>query len=168
MAVPSSGTLTMQGIAQERLYGTYGTGTITGPIVTTDLINGGNSGGSGNNYPALNTHSPSGPNTSTPHAINEWYGYNQNYSSLTSFYITNPSPKGGAFSCTYTTNLQRWHNGSGSVPANGSIVYSNSSGTTFGSAGYFGFAPTNSVYSWSKGYISSSGVVSNNYICLQP
>jgi len=54
MAVPSSGTLTMQGLAQEALYGTYGSGTITSPIHLYDLVNGGNSAGSGNSYPTVN------------------------------------------------------------------------------------------------------------------
>ena len=58
MAVPSSGTLSMQSLAQECLYGTYGSGTITGPISMYNLVNGGNTGGgatSGNTYPTINT-----------------------------------------------------------------------------------------------------------------
>ena len=58
MAVPSSGTLSMQSMAQECLYGTYGSGTITGPISMYNLVNGGNTGGgatSGNTYPTVNT-----------------------------------------------------------------------------------------------------------------
>ena len=35
MAVPSSGVLTMLGIAQERKFSTYGTGTISNPILLT-------------------------------------------------------------------------------------------------------------------------------------
>ena len=84
MAVPSSGTITLLGIAQERYYGTYGTGTITGPIVYQDLINGGNAGGSGMTYPALNTSSASLPTTTTPWPMNEWYSYDQNATSCTS------------------------------------------------------------------------------------
>lgn len=52
--VPSSGTLSMQSMAQEALYGTYGSGTITGPISLYDMTNGGNTNGSGNSYPAVN------------------------------------------------------------------------------------------------------------------
>ena len=58
MAVPSSGTLSMQDIAQERLNSTYGSGSVTGPISMYNLVNGGNTGGavtSGNTYPAVNT-----------------------------------------------------------------------------------------------------------------
>ena len=77
MAVPSSGTLTMLGLWQERAYGTYGSGAnAPHPYSLTDLVNGG-----GQNFiPALNTSSPSKPNTTAPHAMNEWYGYDQDYS----------------------------------------------------------------------------------------
>ena len=54
MAVPTSGVLTLEKIAQEALYGTYGSGTITPPIYLYDLVNGGNSAGSGNSYPTVN------------------------------------------------------------------------------------------------------------------
>ena len=58
MAVPGSGTLSMQDIAQERLNSTYGSGNVSGPISMYNLVNGGNTGGavtSGNTYPAINT-----------------------------------------------------------------------------------------------------------------
>ena len=54
MAVPTSGSLSQLAIAQEALYGTYGSGTITGPISLYDMINGGNTKGSGNSYPTVN------------------------------------------------------------------------------------------------------------------
>ena len=54
MAVPTSGALSMLDIAQEALYGTWGSGAITGPISMYDMINGGNSHGSGNSYPTVN------------------------------------------------------------------------------------------------------------------
>ena len=56
MAVPGSGTLSMLNIAQEALYGTWGSGTITGPISLYDMVNGGNANGSGNSYPTVNTN----------------------------------------------------------------------------------------------------------------
>ena len=45
----------MLNIAQEALYGTWGSGTITGPISLYDMVNGGNTNGSGNSYPTVNT-----------------------------------------------------------------------------------------------------------------
>ena len=65
MAVPSSGTLSMLDIAQECKHGTYGSGSITGPISMYNLINGGNTGGavtSGETYPTINTND-------TPHPL---------------------------------------------------------------------------------------------------
>jgi hypothetical protein len=67
MAVPTTGTLTMLGLAQEALYGTYGSGTITSPIHLYDLVNGGNSAGSGNSYPTVNTGCT--PNPTDPDSL---------------------------------------------------------------------------------------------------
>jgi len=53
MAVPTSGPLSMKDMAQEALYGTWGSGTITGSIGLYALVNGGNQN-SGNTYPAIN------------------------------------------------------------------------------------------------------------------
>ena len=64
MAVPTSGSLSMLDMAQEALYATYGTGSVTGPISMYDMINGGNAGGSGNTYPTLNTSCDPHPGTS--------------------------------------------------------------------------------------------------------
>jgi len=55
MAVPSSGQLSQLAMAQEALYGTYGSGSVTGPISLYDMVNGGNTNGSGNSYPTINT-----------------------------------------------------------------------------------------------------------------
>ena len=66
MTVPLSGILTMEGLAQEALYGTYGTGTITSPIHMYDLVNGGNTAGSGNSYPAVNQDCTPNPATRGP------------------------------------------------------------------------------------------------------
>ena len=76
MAVPSSGTLTMLGIANERKVGNYNALNIfLNPILMTDLINGGGL----NNFPPLNVQSPFKPNSSTPHSMSEWYSYDQDY-----------------------------------------------------------------------------------------
>ncbi len=63
MAVPSSGTLSQLVLAQEALYGTYGSGSVTGPISLYDMVNGGNTNGSGNSYPTVNTCGTPNPAT---------------------------------------------------------------------------------------------------------
>jgi hypothetical protein len=77
MSVPTTGGLSLRNIARERLYGNYGGGgTITGAVSMFDLLNGGNAGGSGNTYPALNQAcfnvAPNG-------SMNSWRGYCQNW-----------------------------------------------------------------------------------------
>jgi hypothetical protein len=52
--VPDSGSLSQLAMAQEALHGTYGSGSITGPISLYDMVNGGNTNGSGNSYPTVN------------------------------------------------------------------------------------------------------------------
>ena len=77
MAVPSSGSLNMSGLAKEKLYDDYNSSsTAIGPIFMSDLVTGGNSSGSAESYDATNTSSSSFPNNATPHAFSEWYGYN--------------------------------------------------------------------------------------------
>jgi len=80
MAVPSSGAITMLGIAQERKYGSYGFGTISSPITMFDLLN----GGGANAFPSLNTC----PQPNTPsYSMSGWYGYNQSASCSTCYEI---------------------------------------------------------------------------------
>jgi hypothetical protein len=74
MSVPSSGELTMLGIAKERKFGNYySSSTLEYPILITDLIDGGGLNG----FPALNENSRHMPSTSTPYLLSEWYGYVQ-------------------------------------------------------------------------------------------
>ena len=76
MAVPSSGTLTMLGLARERkVCDYYSSVTLFYPILMSDLINGGGQ----NSFPALNVNSPSKPTTSKPFPMSEWYSYDQDY-----------------------------------------------------------------------------------------
>lgn len=123
MAVPSTGTLTMLGIAQERKLSTYGTGTISDPILMTDLI----SGGGNNSFPALNTASPAKPNTSTPHAVNEWYSYDQDATSGYSGNISNRSESSANEACQgLDVETAVYKNGSSSTPVVGNHLFTNS------------------------------------------
>jgi len=137
MAVPSSGTITLLGLAQEALYGTYGSGSITYPIAMYDLVNGGNSQGSGNSYPAVNQNCMS---ITTPHEMSEWYGYAKNCSpstgntqySSSSAYTTEIS----ACNSTYLGN-SFWHNGQGTYPISGDGVWYNEDHSTSLSDNYY-------------------------------
>jgi len=145
MAVPNTTTFTMQDV---RLALGLPSNTNLAQCVTTANSQGGwDASYSGSKNSLLNFRNYTAP------------------PALTSFYRTNISSKAGFFSCSYTTNLRLWHNGTGYLPVDGNIVYSNSAGTAFAPQGFFGFAPTNGSPAQTKGYISSSGVVSNAAIC---
>ena len=73
---PSSGTLTMIGLAREKVYDNYNSGTTPStPYSLYDLVNGGYTNGSGVNFESTNADSTSRPNTGTPHGFLEWYSY---------------------------------------------------------------------------------------------
>lgn len=87
--VPASGAISQRGLAREKIYDNYSSGSaVTGSIHMYDLVNGGSSAGSGVSYEATNTVSSSYPNTSTPHAFSEWRSYDHDYVTSPSSYIT--------------------------------------------------------------------------------
>lgn len=113
MAVPTSGSLSMLAMAQEALYATYGTGSVTGPISMYDMINGGNAGGSGNSYPSINTACTPNPEESLLNSTTITL-YNSNYQNGAAAYI------------------------SGSTLTTGMTIYTNPcGGTTIGSGNYW-------------------------------
>ena len=76
MAVPSSGELSMAGLHMEKVNDNYsGFGSAPSYISLYDLVNGGNTNGSGVSYDTTNTQSAQSPNTIVPHAMSEWYSY---------------------------------------------------------------------------------------------
>ncbi len=77
MAIPTSGVLSVYAMAQEALYGTYGSGTITGPISIYDMVNGGDSHGSGNSYPTVNDNCTPNPLERTAVPLYQMYKSSQ-------------------------------------------------------------------------------------------
>src|SRR5210317_1616735 len=76
MAVPGSGQLNMLKLAREKVYDDYNSSSaITAPISMYDLVNGGNTNGSGVSYDSTNFGSTSHPDLDTPHSFSEWYSY---------------------------------------------------------------------------------------------
>ena len=86
-------------------------------------------------YGTVNTANPSAnrPNGSTPHEMSEFYSYDHDYVALTSF-STLVSTNFGL--CGNTLTGTAWHDGSGTLPANGDRIYSNSSGTSTHNSSY--------------------------------
>ena len=75
MAVPSSGAISLTGLAGEKLNDDYDDQDFDDVISLTDLVLGGNTNGSHESWEATNANSTSKPDTSAPHAMSEWYGY---------------------------------------------------------------------------------------------
>jgi hypothetical protein len=77
MAVPSTGDVSMLGLAREKVYDLYtSTSTPTAPYSMYDLVNGGDTNGSGVSFETTNSNSSSRPDSSSPHEFSEWYSYN--------------------------------------------------------------------------------------------
>lgn len=98
MTVPSSGQLTIKGLASEKINGSYDpNATVTGPISLYDLFIGGNTKGSGVSYDTTNTLSPSYPKpinesqflqgTDMPMTMDEWHSYDHDSGIQCSSYI---------------------------------------------------------------------------------
>ena len=86
MAVPSSGTLSMLGLAREKEWDDYNSTSSTyTPISLLDLAE------TFANFDGTNTNGVSYPDTSKPHAMSEWYGYDHDYgiqcNTLTSYQL---------------------------------------------------------------------------------
>ena len=141
MAVPTEGTLSQLAMAQEALYATYGSGTVTGPISLYDMVNGGNANGSGNSYPAINTGCLPNP-------------ANRTYNSFTASIY-------GQASC-----VNVFYSGSLSSLTNGSQLYSSNGGATNLTAGNYFVCDNITVFGCIAGcatfIINSSNVITAN------
>jgi hypothetical protein len=141
MAVPTSGSLSQLAMAQEALYATYGSGTVTGPISLYDMINGGNTNGSGNSYPAINTGCLPNP-------------ANRAYSSFTA----------SIYGQTNCVNI--FYSGSLGSLTNGSQLYSSNGGATNLTAGNYYVCDNITVFGCTGACatftINSSNVVTAN------
>jgi len=166
MAVPSSGALSMLGLAREKVYDNYSSGsTPTAPYSMYDLVNGGNTNGSGVSFDATNTASSSYPNTSTPHQMSEWYSYDHDASSLPSFSGTSKQTTSSA-ACSASRSTTYYHSGSGAKPTTGDEVYSDAAGSFTLDAGYYGICGLSDETAPQVLNIGATGIVSQVLICF--
>ena len=152
MAVPTYDELQDPGlemlkIARERLGGGYnGTTTVTSPISLKDLSNlsWGNSGGSGNSYPAVNLLNVQSanffrnrrPDGNNPLKMSEFFGYNQTLIRREVRFAYSSSSSTNA--CNFTISSTRyWHDGSNTLPVGGDKIYTTETGTAVAPAGYY-------------------------------
>ena len=154
MAVPTYDELGDPGlemvrIASERVGQVY-TGSIpfagqSNPISLKDLsaLAGGQAGGSGNSYPAINLLNPVGPtfnlnrrpDGSNPLKMSEFFGYDQLLTRRVvrfAFSSTSSAACLVAMSSTYY-----YHDGSGTLPVGGDKIYTATTGTAVAAAGFY-------------------------------
>jgi hypothetical protein len=161
MAVPSSGSLSMQDIACEKVFDNYNHPTdgigasqraAIGAISLADVSTSGNSNGSGTSFDATNTNSSSYPNGTTPHSMSEFYSYDHDATSSSSSATYYFSSSAGS-SCFSTSGVTVYWSGSGDALDQGHRIYTNSGLTTLATAGYYRSEETDVVgYSrlWSQ------------------
>lgn len=92
--VPSSGALSISGLAKEKDKDDYNHSSApTTPYSLTDLAVGGNSNGNGFSVESTNTNNCSSdrPDSSTPHAMSEWYYYDHDKPNSTITFSTSSS-----------------------------------------------------------------------------
>jgi hypothetical protein len=81
----------------------------------------------------INTNSESKPDGSTPHAVSEFYSYDNSASPpLTAFGVDANPYEDGVSACESGNETATWyHDGVGEYPADGDTVYTDAGGTTF-------------------------------------
>jgi len=155
MAVPSSGTLSLLGLAREKVHDDYTSGAISGQIPLKFVTIGGQGGSQQETYDATNTDSASYPDGSAPYNMIGWYSYDHDFVALSTAYRTASSYAKPLAACNQTTDTQIWFSGSFS---NGDTVYTNSAGSATLAAGNYGYGSSGGNAS-SRFTTNSSGVV---------
>lgn len=153
MAVPSSGALSLIGIMREVKTNNYNHSNGYFGISLYSLSTGGQG--------AINTANASTdrPDGNAPHLMSEFYNYDHDKVSTTSF-SANGSPNNSQV-CGNTPNTTFYHDGSGTTPVVGDKIFTNSAGTSFAGAGYLALSTTAGIQ------INSSSNVSALYTCVK-
>ncbi len=150
MACPtytSGAALSMLKVARERRFNNYNSSSnINGPIFMSDIqrLSGGNSSGSGENYPAINmlniqSASPvrnARPDGSNPLEMSEFYNYDQSLQRYQVRFAYSSSSSSIACGLLASSTIY-WHTGSNLLPASGDKIYTTETGFTPAPAGYY-------------------------------
>lgn len=170
MVCPSSGEISLLGIAREKQNDDYtnttaltgGQGNTPGSISLESCATSGSNHGPQVVMEATNTSSPSYPNGTTPHAMSEFYSYDHDYAASTTSYRTDSDFKYNIL-CAASTTTAIYTVG---AITNGSTVYTNSTRTSTLGAGKYGWhVNSNSTQSTHRFEADSSGVVSSYASC---
>lgn len=145
MALQSSGQISLSNIATE--MGVSLSNVSLGTQSTTNV----------------NQNSTSKPDGSQPHSISEFYGYDHNAPTEFSMVLDPYGDSGEA--CENGPGMpfeSRWHDGVGTSPTIGDVVYADEQGNEIfvgGNAWYYDFTGNKSIY------ITDEGIVDNEFYC---
>ena len=167
MAVPSSGSISLLGLAREKQNDSYTNTTVMtgqngqspGSISLESCATSGNNHSPQVVMEATNTGSSSYPNSSTPHAMSEFYSYDHDAVVLSTKRVYTTSVPKPVFACGQTTTTV-WYFPDSS-PAVNDQVYTNSNGSSPPSAGNYGYCNA-CVSNGTTDYrftVNSSGVI---------
>ena len=153
MAVPSSGALSLLGIMREVKNNAYSAS--FGVQYFGISLHSLSTGGQG----TINTANASTdrPDGNEPHMMSEFYNYDHDKVSTTSFQA-NGGPNNSKV-CGNSPNTTFYHDGSGTSPAVGDKIFTNSAGTSFAGAGFLALSTAAGIQ------INSSSTVIAFYTC---
>mgnify|MGYP000211111899 CR=1 FL=1 len=97
------------------------------------------------------------PDGTAPHSMSEFYSYNHTASSVRSFLSSEGSRSSN---CGSDIEKTQYHDGSGTLPVIGDIVYTNSAGTVTAANGYYLTSSSGGIF-----LDKSNGTVSGTFGC---
>lgn len=102
---------------------------------------------------------------SYPYGFSCWYGYDKDCVTLTSYTSSIPSSATIFTVCSQSTTATYYHDGSGTYPVTGDVVYSSSAG---GSSNYLssGYYKINNGGNGLYIQVGNNGIVSNDDVCF--
>ena len=153
MAVPSTGSVSMQGIRREIEDNTYTSSTFYTNVSLEDMSEGVNG--------TINTASTSRPDGANPHRMSEFRGYDHDAGPALTMKNVSGTVSSSSNACTALAAFNGWFsnlNSSGVPVIYASYMYSNSAGSSTYASGWraFGpaFLPTHAIRAQSTGQIT--------------
>ena len=151
MAVPASGELSLRGIRAELATNNYNS-SVGYTNVSLNSMSVGTNG-------TINTNNASAdrPNGTAPHNMSEFYSYDHDAVGRTSF----ESIRYATATCPATLLTTHYHDGSGTYPTTGDVIYDTAAGAAPSTSGYYFFSQSQAAVITDK----TNGVVVSIYTC---
>jgi hypothetical protein len=119
-------------------------------------------------YATLNLNSPTQPSASAPFSLGSFHGYDQNAGPGLKLFFRSPQESGNPDGTCFTQcDIPQYHNGAGTLPTVGDIVYNDSGGTDPLQSGgnYWGMNEVEGAGVYTFYTFKRSGQVVEVYMC---